>query len=302
MGVKTGDVVSSSTIKQLVADLITIYNNRGLTVNGKNLRNLSFWVNYVPDENGNKVEIAIEQGDPITKKDLGNIVRKVLVINEIPSLKDAFDTEPYKSQSGLLAFFNGTSTDLSTWASNLKTITVQNETSTNHGCRGACVGLCSGGCYGQGHGRAASSSGSYVPKGSDWTNTTPKKPCSGCSTGCSVSCGTSCSSTCYSSSSIGSSGTCKSGCVGGCNRGCANQCSTACNNCTGNCYNGCGGSCRTNCSGTCAGCSGGCGSGCTGCGSSCGSGCGGSCNTACETTCKNGCATDCNAYCFGGAK
>lgn len=300
MGVKTGDVVSSSTIKQLVADLITIYNNRGLTVNGKNLRDLSFWVNYVPDGNGNKVEIAIEQGDPITKSDLGNIIRKVLVINEMPSLKDAYDTEPYKSQSGLLAFFNGTSTDLSTWASNLKTITVQNETTQNHGCRGACVGLCSGGCYGQGHGRAASSSGSYIPKGSDWTSTSPGNPCSGCSTGCSAACYRGCAGSC----STGCSGS-NSGCTGcgfNCQSGCAGGCSSSCTGCSGNCYNGCSGSCRTNCSGTCAGCSGGCGSGCTGCGSSCGSGCGGSCNTACETTCKNGCATDCNAYCFGGAK
>lgn len=294
MSVKTGSVVTSADLKTLMNNLITLYNNRPLKLDemSSSLAARSFYINTVNGE-----EIDIEQGSPITKTTLGNLIRKVLVIGEVPHLADAFDTTPYNTQNGLPVFYNGTATDLITWTNNYKD---KKGRDSGSGCRGACVGICEGGCSGTGYGQTGS--GGYENPGSSGTDTSPGRACTGCSTRCTSGCGKSCTIVCTMNENTGSQTIVCRGCGRSCSAGCADSCSSACNNCTGNCTGGCSWRCTGNCKGTCSGCSGSCGSGCSGaCGSAC-TGCAGTCQGHCEKTCSNGCAVNCTGFCFGSAK
>jgi len=111
--------------------------------------------------------------------DLGDILNKVVVVNDIDNLK-------YASKNSHI-FADGTITDLIDWTNTYKDKTGQD---SSHGCRGACIGLCVGGCYNTADGIDGSNNGKPPGK-------------SGSPLGCSCS-GDACANACLG------------GCEGGC--------------------------------------------------------------------------------------
>ena len=84
MGVKSNDKITKIIIDTLLSNIITLYKNRGLTVNNQNLANI-----------GNSYTQTIAQNAIIQMSDLGDILNKVIVVNDIDSLKYASKKNNY---------------------------------------------------------------------------------------------------------------------------------------------------------------------------------------------------------------
>lgn len=280
MSIHQGEQITASDLTALKNRIITMYNNRTVSVNGQQLSN-----------NSNTYRAAVNNasfssGSSITSQ-VGDLINAVLVINDVPNLLWTGSGTNYNPPSGGLVgaagYSNSTYYDLITnWLSN--NMVNATGTSTNHYCRGACVGICTAGCSGTNRGTV----GANESQGSNWYNYSP-------SSTCKQLCGGTCSGDCIGSALNNCGGQCTGQCATSCYGDCAGTCGNGCTGqCTGNCYNSCGGSCGNGCT-SCQGCSGSCGANtCTGT-------CHGGCGSGCEEKCKDQCATGCTSRCYGSA-
>lgn len=280
MSIHQGEQITASDLTALKNRIITMYNNRTVSVNGQQLSN-----------NSNTYRAAVNNasfssGSPITSQ-VGDLINAVLVINDVPNLLWTSSGTNYNPPSGGLVgaagYSNSTYYDLITnWLSN--SMVNATGTSTTHYCRGACVGICTAGCSNTNRGTV----GVDESQGSNWFNYSP-------SSTCKQLCGGNCSGDCIGTAMNNCGGQCTGQCATSCYGDCAGTCGNGCTGqCTGNCYNSCGGSCGNGCT-SCQGCSGSCGANtCTGT-------CHGGCSTGCETSCKEQCATGCTSRCYGSA-
>lgn len=313
-GLKTGEIAQAAQYNTLRNALLTAYNNRTLSVDGRTLSSLTSSIG--------------------TEKVTGNNIADVSILNSFLVINDWPNVITQQNYENILK--DGTSNDIIPGFTNAKRDATG--TSSAHDCRGACVGICHTSCAGGAQGNGGNNGNG---SGANWAACSGNcsGACIGCSGGCYGSCTNGCTGSCSgncansctgkcSTSCSGCSGCtgCKgcSGCTGRCsgcgtcsgrqcaggasggtrcNSGCAYGCygcSGSCEGCSGKCGNTCKSACGTGCSGACGStCSGACGSGCT---ASCGGGCSSGCGSGCTTSCGQNCTGACSAVCSGGCQ
>ena len=267
--------ITASVVNDLLTAIKKLYSNRNLTITeGSTSRNLK-----TINDNYNK---TISMGNIIKQSDLGDILDKVLIINDQPNLLSSAYGQ------NILADGITATNDILNWVNTYKGKTSSSHDLSTHGCRGACIGLCYNGCYGDEYGSAGSNRNDV-----DYQT--------GCSE-CGGACVSGCYQTCSGQTSNGFYNNCNS-----CEAACEVTCYQSCYGCTG-CDNLCKDGCRGNCNGCGHNCSKACKLGCgetceTQCGANvCSSGCYNKCEGVCQATCKDGCAWDCKNGCYGTVK